>query len=42
LVVCILATLAEIASCFAFRVWLRLAREALWHAPSIARLCLFA
>lgn len=36
------AALAEIAGCFAFWAWLRLDRSALWLAPGIAALCLFA
>jgi small multidrug resistance family-3 protein len=32
------AAVAEIAGCFAFWVWLRLGRSALWLAPGIASL----
>jgi small multidrug resistance family-3 protein len=37
-----LAALAEIAGCFAFWAWLRLDRSALWLAPGILSLALFA
>jgi len=37
-----LAAFAEIAGCFAFWAWLRLGRSALWIAPGIASLALFA
>ena len=36
------AALAEIAGCFAFWAWLRLDKSALWLAPGIASLCVFA
>ena len=36
------AALAEIAGCFAFWAWLRLGKSALWIAPGILSLCLFA
>jgi len=36
------AAFAEIAGCFAFWAWLRLGRSALWLAPGIACLALFA
>src|SRR3546814_7568725 len=36
------AALAEIAGCFAFWVWLRLDKSALWIVPGIGSLCLFA
>lgn len=38
----LLAALAEIAGCFAFWAWLRLGRSALWVAPGLAALALFA
>ena len=37
-----LAAAAEIGGCFAFWVWLRLGRSALWALPGIAALILFA
>jgi small multidrug resistance family-3 protein len=36
------AALAEIGGCFAFWAWLRMGRSALWIAPGIASLALFA
>lgn len=36
------AAVAEIAGCFAFWSWLRLGRSALWVAPGLASLALFA
>lgn len=36
------AALAEIAGCFAFWAWLRLGRSALWLAPGMLSLALFA
>jgi len=36
------AAMAEIAGCFAFWSWLRLARSALWLIPGCASLVLFA
>ncbi len=36
------AALAEIAGCFAFWAWLRLARSVLWIIPGCASLMLFA
>lgn len=36
------AALAEIAGCFAFWAWLRLDRSALWLAPGLLSLALFA
>lgn len=36
------AAIAEIAGCFAFWAWLRLDRSALWLAPGMAALALFA
>jgi len=36
------AALAEIAGCFAFWAWLRLAKSPAWIAPGIASLILFA
>ncbi|MDB5546297.1 MAG: rane protein [Hyphomicrobiales bacterium] len=36
------AALAEIAGCFAFWAWLRNGKSALWLAPGIASLILFA
>lgn len=38
----IAAALAEIAGCFAFWAWLRGGKSALWLAPGIAALILFA
>lgn len=38
----VLAALAEIAGCFAFWAWLRLGRSALWVAPGMVSLALFA
>ena len=38
----ILAAVAEIAGCFAFWAWLRLGKSALWLAPGVASLMLFA
>ncbi len=38
----IAAAVAEIAGCFAFWAWLRLGRSALWLAPGLAALALFA
>ncbi|MFY8095576.1 MAG: YnfA family protein [Niveispirillum sp.] len=38
----ILAALAEIAGCFAFWAWMREGRSALWLAPGMASLALFA
>lgn len=37
-----LAAAAEIAGCFAFWAWLRLGRSALWLAPGMLSLALFA
>ena len=37
-----LAAITEIAGCFAFWAWLRLGKSALWIAPGIASLALFA
>jgi small multidrug resistance family-3 protein len=37
-----LAALAEIAGCFAFWAWLRLARPIWWLAPGLVSLALFA
>ena len=37
-----LAAIAEIAGCFAFWAWLRLGKSALWIAPGLAALALFA
>lgn len=37
-----LAALAEIAGCFSFWAWLKLARSPLWLAPGMAALALFA
>ncbi len=37
-----LAALAEIGGCFAFWAWARAGRSALWLAPGVAALCLFA
>ncbi|MEA1832696.1 YnfA family protein [Methylobacterium durans] len=36
------AALAEIAGCFAFWAWLRLGRSAVWLAPGLCALALFA
>ena len=36
------AALAEIAGCFAFWAWLRLGKTALWIAPGMLSLALFA
>lgn len=36
------AALAEIAGCFAFWAWLRLGKSALWVAPGVAALIVFA
>ena len=36
------AAMAEIAGCFAFWVWLKLDRSALWIIPGIVSLVLFA
>ena len=36
------AAFAEIAGCFAFWSWLKLGKSALWLAPGVASLCLFA
>jgi small multidrug resistance family-3 protein len=36
------AALAEIAGCFAFWAWLRLDRSALWLAPGVVSLVVFA
>lgn len=36
------AAAAEISGCFAFWMWLRLDRSALWLAPGMASLALFA
>ncbi|HTV71624.1 MAG TPA: YnfA family protein [Rhizobiaceae bacterium] len=41
-VIFIAAALAEIAGCFAFWAWWRLDKSALWLAPGIASLILFA
>lgn len=38
----IIAALAEIAGCFAFWAWLRMGKSALWIAPGIASLIVFA
>jgi len=38
----VLAALAEIGGCFAFWAWTRLGQSALWLAPGLASLCLFA
>lgn len=38
----ILAALAEIAGCFAFWAWLKLDKSALWLAPGMGSLALFA
>jgi small multidrug resistance family-3 protein len=38
----LVAALAEIAGCFAFWAWWRLGRSALWLAPGLAALALFA
>ena len=37
-----LAALAEIAGCFAFWAWLRQGRSALWAAPGVVSLIVFA
>lgn len=37
-----LAAIAEIAGCFAFWAWLRLDKSALWLAPGVLSLILFA
>ena len=37
-----LAAVAEIAGCFAFWAWLRLGKSALWVAPGVVALVLFA
>lgn len=37
-----LAAVAEIAGCFAFWAWLRLGKSALWAAPGIVSLIVFA
>ena len=42
LLVYALAALAEIAGCFAFWAWLRHGRSALWLAPGVLSLVLFA
>lgn len=36
------AAIAEIAGCFAFWAWLRLGKSALWLAPGLLSLALFA
>jgi small multidrug resistance family-3 protein len=36
------AAVGEIAGCFSFWAWLRLGRSALWIAPGMASLALFA
>lgn len=36
------AAIAEIAGCYAFWAWLRLDRSAVWLAPGVVALCLFA
>jgi small multidrug resistance family-3 protein len=38
----VVAALCEIAGCFAFWAWWRLGRPALWLAPGLAALALFA
>ncbi len=38
----ILAAFAEIGGCFSFWAWLRLGKTALWLAPGMASLALFA
>jgi len=38
----IAAALAEIAGCFAFWAWLRMDKSALWLAPGLISLALFA
>jgi small multidrug resistance family-3 protein len=38
----VLAALFEIAGCFAFWAWLRLARSPLWTIPGVVSLVLFA
>lgn len=37
-----LAAITEIAGCFAFWAWLRLGKSALWIAPGLVSLALFA
>jgi len=37
-----IAAVAEIAGCFAFWAWLRMGKSALWLAPGLASLILFA
>jgi len=37
-----LAAVAEIAGCFAFWAWAKLGKSAVWLAPGIVALCLFA
>jgi len=37
-----IAAIAEIAGCFAFWAWLRLGKSALWIAPGLVSLALFA
>jgi len=37
-----LAAIAELAGCFAFWAWLRLGKSAIWIAPGMASLALFA
>jgi small multidrug resistance family-3 protein len=41
-VIYVAAAIAEIAGCFAFWIWLRQDRSALWVAPGIAALAIFA
>jgi len=41
-IVYISAAMAEIAGCFAFWAWLRLGQSALWLAPGVAGLIVFA
>jgi small multidrug resistance family-3 protein len=41
-VVYVVASLAEIAGCFAFWAWLRLGKSPFWLAPGIVSLMLFA
>ncbi|WP_196221841.1 YnfA family protein [Sphingobium sp. CAP-1] len=38
----LVAALAEIGGCFAFWAWLRMGRSALWLAPGMVALALFA
>ena len=38
----VVAAIAEIAGCFAFWAWLRLDKSALWLAPGVMSLALFA